>query len=158
MTAIITTVTAVRPLGISLSVVSLAGVEHQVVANRLDDGSFRWSVNEPVIYLSEGTIVPDDVMRERGYWNDEKDRGGLEGKKHNTVKLRRFGPEEDRVESRGLLFKIEHAEELFDERGIKAEVFPVRRGTVVQSSMSGLYFTMGADVSEFLGLTEKTPG
>ena len=155
--ALITQVVSVRPLGNNLSVVKVRGSDNEIVANRTEHGNFRWSVNEPVVYVPEGAIVPDDVMQERGYWGTDK--GLLEGKKKNLVKMRRFGPEEDRVESRGLLFKVENAHLLFDDRGIKSEVFPVRRGdkltTDIGWSDGPPPITMGSNVADFLGLTAK---
>ena len=154
----ITQVTSVRPLGNNLSVVTVEGSDCLVVANRKEDGTFRWQVHEPVVYVPEGAIVPDDVLQERGYWDTEKNRGLLEGKKHNRVKMRRFGPEEDRVESRGLLFKVEQAERLFDEHGLRSEVFPVRRGERLNTDDLQTLSLMGEDVAAFLGLTEANGG
>jgi hypothetical protein len=154
--AFITQVVSVRKLGNNLSVVKVQGTDNEIVAN-LDNGSFRWSVNEPVVYIPEGAIVPDDVMQERGYWGTDK--GLLEGKKKNLVKMRRFGPDEDRVESRGLLFKVEGAHMLFNDRGINAEVFPVRRGDKLTTDIGWADghppITMGSNVADFLGLTSK---
>lgn len=155
----ITQVVSVRPLGNNLSVVKVRGSDNEIVANRTEHGDFRWAVNEPVVYIPEGAIVPDDVMQERGYWNDDKKRGLLEGKKYNLVKMRRFGPEEDRVESRGLLFKIEGSHMLFNDRGILSEVFPVRRGDKLTTDIGWADgpppITMGSNVADFLGLIEK---
>lgn len=149
MAAKVTKVVGVRPLGDNLSVVRVEGIEHEVVANRREDGSFRWAVNQPVVYVPEGMVVPDDVLRERGYWDEEKGKGLLEGKKGNRVKMRRFGPEEDRVESRGLLFfvdsKIVPTEDDTDEQGEENALVITRAGDhqVVEE---------GSDVSDFLGL------
>ncbi len=104
---IITTVTDVRPLGDNLSVVTVEGSENSIVANKQEDGSFRWSVGEIVVYVPEGAILTDDTMKYRGYWDEETEKGLLGGKSNNQVKKRNFGPTDDRVESRGLLFKVE---------------------------------------------------
>ncbi len=147
----VTRVVSVRPLGNNLSVVKVEGVEHEVVANRRDDGSFRWAVDQLVVYVPEGTIVPDDVLQERGYWNEEKGAGLLEGKKGNRVKMRRFGPEEDRVESRGLLFRVDTAivpaDDDMDEQAEEnaPAVFRGPKHQIVEP---------GSDVTEFLGITE----
>lgn len=142
---IVTTVSAVRPLGDNLSVVSIEGIEHSVVANRQDDGSFRWSEGEAVVYVPEDAIVPDNVLKERGYWNEEKGIGLLAGKKGNRVKMRRFGPEEDRVESRGLLFKLEPC---IDGPGtlktLTEDENPAHKSKPIW---------IGEDVTEFLGVT-----
>lgn len=140
---IVTCVTAVRPLGDNLSVISLEGIEHSVVANRREDGSFRWAVDEIVVYVPENAVLPDCVLKERGYWNDEKDIGLLGGKKGNRVKMRRFGPEEDRVESRGLLFKMFEV----DKEGI-----PYLK-TAWEDGWGITPVHLGEDVTKFLDIT-----
>ncbi len=133
MSAIISQVVGVRPHGDSLSIITINNGQ-EVVANRLEDGSFRWTPGEMVVYLSEGSIVPDDVMQARGYWDAEKNRGGLEGNKRNRVKMRRMAG----FESRGLLFKIEDGQ--------------ITRGP------ERLDVVMGQDVSDFFGLVEHQAG
>lgn len=123
-------VTDVRPHGDNLSIVKVEG--NEVVANRRDDGSFRWQVGEIVVYVPEGMIVPDDVLQDRGYWHDGK--GMLAGKRRNRVKMRCFAGHE----SRGLLFKVvEHG-------GIPAIV----RGDAVIAAQ------IGDDAADFLGLVD----
>lgn len=137
MTAIIATINSVSAHGDNLTIVTVDnGME--VVANRKEDGSFRWRAGEPVIYVSEGSIVPDGVLKERGYWDDEKDKGLLEGKKGNRVKMRRFAG----VESRGLLFKVVEG------------IGPVEGNLVVENSDHNIIANIGDDVTEFLGITE----
>lgn len=99
--AYVTTIEDVRPHGENLSIVTVDG--NEVVANRKEDGSFRWAAGEVCVYVPEGAIIPDDVLEARGYWDADKQKGLLEGKKGNRVKMRRFAGHE----SRGLLFKVE---------------------------------------------------
>lgn len=106
MKCIITHVTGVRLLGDNLSVISLADMEEVVVANLDPGGVIRWKEGEWLLYVPVNAKLPDDVMQERGYWDEENQRGYLGGKKYNQVKKRNFGPDFDRVESRGLLFKL----------------------------------------------------
>jgi tRNA-binding EMAP/Myf-like protein len=103
MTARIATVAGVRRHGEKLTIVTVKDGEatHEVVANLQDDGTPRWTEGETVVYVTEGSIVPEDVMKERGYWNEERGRGYLDGNRHDRVKMRRMGG----YESRGLLFK-----------------------------------------------------
>ena len=101
MTAIVSKIDNVRPHGDNLTIVTVG--QHEVVANRKEDGSYRWEDGEICVYISEGSIIPDNVLQERGYWDYEKGRGLLEGKKGNRVKMRRFAGHE----SRGLLFKLD---------------------------------------------------
>lgn len=104
MSAVVTKVISVTPFGENLSQVDLENGKF-IIANRKDDGSFRWAPDEVAVYVSENSVVPDDVLRDRGYWDHEKNKGLLGGNKGNRVKGRNFGPEDDRRRSIGLLFK-----------------------------------------------------
>ena len=138
---ILTRITDVRPHGDNLSIVSVDG--HEVVANRKEDGSFRWEAGEACVYVPENIILPEDVLRERGYWNDEKGKGLLGGSKGNRVKMQRFAG----VESRGLLFKTDAV------AGINP-VYRFKRGSQ-WSSDDG--YAIGDDVSEFFGAQVWSP-
>lgn len=100
MLVYVTNVDGVRAHGENLSIVTVG--EHEVVANRLPSGDFRWEPGETCVYVSENAIIPEHVLKERGYWNDEKGKGLLGGSKGNRVKMQRFAGHE----SRGLLFKV----------------------------------------------------
>lgn len=149
MKLIVTNIESVEPWGEKLSLVKVEGVDKTVVANRKEDGSFRWAPGEPVVYVPENAILPQDVLVERGYWEEGAKKGLLGGSKGNRVKDRTFGREvaEDGtvinpgVTSSGLLFKVvEEDGTLFVERGggneTKRSVLP------------------GFDVAEFFEATE----
>lgn len=145
MTATIQTVTKVEPYGEKLSIVTTSE-GHQVIANKDDDGNYRWIEGEVACYVSEGSIIPDDVLKERGYWDTEKDRGLLDGGKRNRVKMKKLAG----FESRGLLFKVSTAEiwsssETDDDTPNHQHM---TRGHDL------IHVTLGQDVSEFLGITE----
>ncbi len=133
-----------HPDGDRLSIVSVNG--HEVVANRHEDGSFRFAPGEIVVYVPENAIVPDDILRERGYWDTDKDKGLLGGSKGNRVKMIRFRG----VESRGLVFKTTPGKDHNDADATYVTYdhggFTARRQVVV-----------GDDVAEFLGIKEYTP-
>lgn len=133
MTAIIQTIASVEAYGENLSIITTSE-GNQVIANRKEDGSFRWTPGELVAYISEGSIIPDDVLKERGYWDEEKDRGLLDGGKRNRVKMKRLAG----FESRGLLFKIVHG----------PTTYYIDRGN------TSWQIVLGQEVSEFLGITE----
>lgn len=136
MEVLVTKVDAVRNHGETLTIVTVG--DHEVVANTQEDGMPRWRAGEPVIYVPEGAIVPEDVLKERGYWDEDKGKGLLEGKKGNRVKMRRFAG----FESRGLLFKVGVA---VGEVGVEVNV--VERA----GSKEDVY--PGDDVAFFLGIT-----
>ncbi|MCK9532495.1 MAG: hypothetical protein M0R77_18440 [Gammaproteobacteria bacterium] len=137
MEVLVTTVGAVRDHGDTLTIVTVG--EHEVVANKKEDGTPRWTAGELVVYVPEGAIIPDDVLKERGYWDEVKGKGLLEGKRGNRVKMRRFAG----FESRGLLFKVLPSVDAIPENHIQ-------RGCDYQG------VNLGDNVMEFLGITEHT--
>lgn len=139
MTARIASVSDVRRHGDNLTIVTVRDGDetHEVVANLQDDGMPRWAADETLVYVSEGSIVPDDVLQERGYWNDDKSVGLLEGKKGNRVKMRRFAG----FESRGLLFKTRPGQ-------VDGEVLVDRYGRDPVTA------AIGDDVTDHLGIVE----
>lgn len=150
MSAVIQTIESVEPYGENLSVVTTSG-GNKVIANKREDGSFRWTAGELVAYVSEGSIIPDDVLKERGYWDPEKDRGLLDGGKRNRVKMKKLAG----FESRGLLFKVVKSTfmgQTFDavERAEHPNAGEDRQ--TVGPSTRGV--NLGDDVSEFFGITE----
>lgn len=139
MTARIAEVAGVRRHGDNLTIVTVRDGDdiHEVVANLQDDGTPRWTEGETVVYVSEGSIVPEYVLRERGYWDADRGKGLLEGKRGDRVKMRRFAG----FESRGLLFKVRVG------TSMGQPVNYVDRDTV-------LVVTIGDDVTSHLGITE----
>ena len=138
MTAIIQTIESVEPYGENLSIVTTSG-GNKVIANKREDGSFRWQAGELVAYVSEGSIIPDDVLKERGYWDTEKDRGLLDGGKRNRVKMKKLAG----FESRGLLFKV-----------VPSSFMGEPVNYVDREGHPRLGVLLGQDVSEHLGITE----
>jgi hypothetical protein len=65
---VVTKVSGVRAHGDNLTIVTLDGIENEVVANLREDGAPRWLAGETCVYVPEGAVIPDDVLKERGYW------------------------------------------------------------------------------------------
>ena len=130
MKCLVTTVDAVRDHGDNLTIVTVGG--HEVVANKREDGSRRWSEGQVVVYIPEGSVIPSEVLKERGYWDNEKDRGLLDGGQRNRVKGRKFGG----YMSRGLIFAVT----------------PTGPMTVFRSGLTQVV-KIGDDVGPFLGIT-----
>lgn len=147
MTARIAIVEDVRRHGDNLTIVTVRDGEttHEVVANLQEDGTPRWAKDEVVVYVAEGSLVPEDVLRERHYWDEAKGKGELEGKKGNRVKMRRFAG----YESRGLLFKTRAGSFM----GVSMQ-FVDRGPKGVPGAPGALGVRVGDDVSDFLGITE----
>lgn len=139
MEVLVTTVDAVRDHGDTLTIVTVG--EHEVVANKKEDGTPRWTAGEPVVYVPEGAIIPEDVLKERGYWDNVRGKGLLEGKRGNRVKMRRFAG----FESRGLLFKV-----------VTHSNGPLNGDLAVFRGNDQMMVCEGTNVMEFLGITEHT--
>lgn len=148
MSAIVTTIVSVTPYGDNLSIVETKE-GNKVVANRKEDGSFRWAPGEIAVYVSEGSILPDDVLKDRGYWDTEKDRGLLGGGKRNRVKMSKLGP--DKFESRGLLFKTHSVapDFVYDGRPVHAIVSNSHENMEREENVM-----IGDDVSSLFDITE----
>jgi RNA ligase (TIGR02306 family) len=84
-----------------LSIVRLLGYE--AITAKEEDGSHRFQPGEKVIYVPEAAIVPEALLKERGYWNEEKDIGMLAGKTGTRVKAIRLRG----VLSQGLVWKLD---------------------------------------------------
>lgn len=142
MYAPVTTVISVEPVGETLSIVRVGGVEETVVANRREDGSLRWNIGDVVVYIPENTIVPEDVAKERGYWEEGAKKGMMAGGKGNRVKGRYFAKTEDfeGYPSRGLLFKA-------ITKGDSDRIWLQRGGDIQEVKL-------GDNARRFFGLTE----
>jgi len=140
MTAIIKKIVSVEPYGDNLSIIKTNDGD-EVIANRKEDGQLRWAVDDIVAYISVGSIVPEDVLKERGYWDEEKNRGLLDGGKRNRVKARKIAG----FETKGLLFG---ADSFFSGENDVAVSF--RRGSGYWSNV----YDVGEDASDFFGITE----
>lgn len=124
-----------HPEASGLSLVHVAG--EIVVSAKITDPitQHRYKSGDGVVYVSEGSIVPEYILRD-GFWDDKHDKGGLAGNKGNRVKMRRFAG----VESRGILLALKD-----DGNGI---------GSIAAEDGVEHPVSVGDDVSTILGITE----
>jgi len=128
-----------HPNSDNLNVVAVEGIIDGVIANKDENGNPRWKEGDVCVYVPENAIIPDDVLKERGYWNDEKGKGLLGGSKGNRVKMQRFAG----LESSGLIFQVGVP--------VTSDSWQVGRGvTFVEAQV-------GDDVAYFFGITEYVP-
>lgn len=125
----------VADLGENLSVYTVLG--NRVVGMK-EDGAHRFRQGEYVVYIPEGMIIPEEHLKERGYWDEEKNRGLLDGGKRNRVKKRNFLG----IPSIGLIWKISQIAGLLD---VKVRL---EKGGRVHLDE----FSPGDDVTDFFGL------
>ena len=133
------------------SVVSAAALT--IVTMKNEDGSFRFKRGELVIVVPENAIVPDELLKRTGFWNDAKNKGGLAGSKGNRVK----GRVVDGVPSQALIWHTENIE-TYDGADLHDTSVSTGRVALVKNHLSQMsVFKPGQDVAEFLGITEYIP-
>lgn len=131
-----------------LSIVKVLGFE--AITAKLEDGSHRFQPGDKIVYVPEGAIVPDAVLKERGYWNEEKDIGMLAGKTGNRVKAIRLRG----VLSQGLVWHTTPDAVLSDLEDVTRPESPL---VWVQNGDEERGFIFGEDVADFFGITKWEP-
>lgn len=85
-----------------LSLVTIGG--YNAITGKDEQGQHRFSEGELVVYVPEGAVVPERLLKQFGYWNFDKNIGMLAGSKGNRVKAIRLRD----VLSQGLVWKLEN--------------------------------------------------
>src|ERR1017187_8494093 len=96
-----------------LIVVKIGGYE--CIANLNDDGSFRYNQGDAVVYIPEGALVPEWLLRRLDMWNEVENKGFLAGSHGNRVKSIKLRG----IHSQGILYPVSGGfhEPLSDEYG-----------------------------------------
>lgn len=115
-----------------LSIVRIKGYE--CVTAKEADGSHRFSVGELVVYVPEAAVIPEDVLKERGFFDHEKQKGMLAGKSGDRLKAVRLRG----VLSQGLPFKLVN-------------------GSILTRGDISMPVVVGQDVAEIFGITKYEP-
>lgn len=126
-----------------LSIVKLDNMDFICIANKLEDGSPRYKVGDNLIYIPEGAVVPAWIMKQFGYWDEEKNRGGLSGSNHNVVKAKKLRG----IFSQGLIIPV----------GFDPENQDGNYWIYNLDANETWFFSLGDDVSEKLGIVKYEP-
>lgn len=133
--------------------IDVAGQTRQIVANVNEDGSPRWTAGEYCVFIELESVIPQDVLEERGYWEAGATKGMLGASKGNKVKPRTFAkrihPETGDIlfpgfQSSGLIFKVDAIAGMLD---VKVKF---KRG--IEWSPE---YSPGDDVSDFFEITSN---
>lgn len=73
---------------------------YSAVSNKHDDGTHRYHAGQLVAYIPVGAVVPESLLRSRGYWDEIKEKGFLGGPKGDRVQAINLR----NVTSQGLIF------------------------------------------------------
>ena len=57
-----------------------------IVTAKLPDGSARYKAGDLVAYIPEGAVLPEWLLKEMEFWDDEKNHGTLNGSQGNRIK------------------------------------------------------------------------
>ena len=145
-----------------LTIVSIGGYE--CIANKKDDGSWRYQPGDLVVYIPEGSVLPEWLLKKMGFWDEDKQKGMLSGSKGNRVKAIKLRG----TVSQGVLYPVwfhKAAEPKYDKHYIEgAEVLvesdaEARLWDTTLNSMrpSKVLVEEGDDVAEFLNIIKYEP-
>lgn len=67
-----------------LTIVKIGG--YNCIANKKEDGSWRYQAGDLVVYIPEQAVVPEWLLKHMGFWDEEKGKGMLAGSKGDRVK------------------------------------------------------------------------
>lgn len=123
-----------------LSICKILGYEAITAKN--EDGTHRYNKGDAIVYVPEAAVIPDHLLKQYGYWNDEKGMGLLAGRRGDRVKAVRLR----KVLSQGL-------------------VWPLRKGSFMgtpvlyadNNETHALGVTVGDNVADFFGITKYEP-
>ncbi len=136
-----------HPKADRLSIVKILGYE--AIVNKLEDGSPRYRVGDLVVYVPEQAVLPEDVLKQYGFWKESTDeetgvvsgKGMLAGKRGDRVKIATLRG----VASQGLIFPLRSG-------SFKGEeILYLDRGA------ESLGVVGGQDVANFLSITKYDP-
>lgn len=122
-----------------LSVVRIDGF--RCVEARRSDGSPRYATGDLVVYVPEGAVVPENLLR-MGFWNEAEGKGFLAGSNGDRVHAVRLRG----VVSQGILLPVERVEGALGVRTFDGFVDLGRDGDLE-----------GTDVAERLGIRKHVP-
>lgn len=126
-----------------LSLVRLEGLEYLCISNKLEDGSPRYRPGDFVVYIPSASVLPEWLLKEMGFWNEETGLGTLAGSGGDRVKpLKLRG-----IFSEGVLFPTLPMRYIPD--ACMLEV------TISHNGNDGMpMLRVGDDASELLGITK----
>ena len=136
-----------------LSLVGIRG--YTCVSAKLEDGSHRYKPGDLVVYVPEGAVVPEWLLR-KGFWNEKDNKGMLAGSKGDRVKAIKLRD----VLSQGILFSVNRFSGYDYHKHFVLEDFDAWSHHVPGTDWDdwlNVQLEPGVDVSELLGITKYEP-
>lgn len=133
-----------------LSIVSILGF--RAITNKLEDGSHRYKAGDLVVYVPENAVVPEMLLKQYGYWNNEKDKGMLAGKAGDRVKIMRLRG----IYSQGLVWPTTTVPDAYGHpQAVVHNWHADEAAGPLDTALLGV--RDGDDVAEFFGITKYEP-
>lgn len=88
-----------HPNADKLSLIKIGG--YTCISAKLEDGSHRYKQGDLVVYVPEGAVVPEYILRQ-GFWNEKDNKGMLAGSKGDRVKAKKLRD----IFSQGILLPV----------------------------------------------------
>lgn len=102
----------------------------------------RYKVGDRVLFVTHGSVVPEWLLK-KGFWDEEKQKGLLDGPNGNIVRSRQVRGSS----TAGILFSVDPYEGYDPDKGfVLTETF---------KASEGFSFSIGQDVSVLVGITNK---
>ena len=141
-----------------LSIVKLEGLGYTCISGKLEDGSPRYKAGDFVVYIPSASVLPERLLKEMDFWNEETGKGTLAGTNGDRVKpLKLRG-----IFSEGVLYPVGNWYMSEGEEGNYADYTPYPDGVLdvehnldVKYNIAEVY--AGDDVAEHLGITKWEP-
>lgn len=83
-----------------LSLISIGG--YTCIAAKSEDGSHRYREGDLVVYVPEGAVVPEYLLKREGFWSERDGKGALAGSKGDRVKAKKLRD----IFSQGILLPV----------------------------------------------------
>lgn len=121
-----------------LTIVRIAG--YSCIANKKEDGSWRYQEGDLVVYIPEASVVPVWMLQKLNMWNEEKNQGFLAGTRGDRVKAIKLRG----VISQGILYPVKKFGDQLNDLFVETEDDTV-------------FVHEGVDVSEILSIKKYEP-
>ena len=115
---------------------------YNCIANKHEDGSWRYQAGDLVVYIPEQAVVPEWLLKHMGFWKDESGKGMLAGSKGDRVKAIKLRG----IFSQGILMPI-----VYEGTRNDGEV------PTIETVESWIGVELGQDVAEELGIKKYEP-
>lgn len=145
-----------------LSIIKMEGLGYTCIANKLEDGSPRYRSGDFVVYIPSASVLPEWLLKDMGFWNEETGKGTLAGADGNRVSPRRLRG----VFSEGILYpatvKVVDSTEMMPE-GYFRRYWQIGLGESSSKlvlrvlRVNDVADIVGHDVSTDLGITKWEP-